>query len=118
MAGAYLNIIKGDDYVFQTNVAVDGVEQNLSGASLWFTARPSPLDDFSVDPVINVSSATNAISVSGTNSKVISVTLNANATANYATSNLLFWALRATLSNGNTYTLDRGRAAISISLNS
>ncbi len=97
MAGAYLNIIKGDDYVFQTNVAVDGVEQNLSGASLWFTARPSPLDDFSVDPVINVSSATNA---------------------NYATSNLLFWALRATLSNGNTYTLDRGRAAISISLNS
>lgn len=115
MGGAYLNIIKGDTYVFQSNMAVDGSASNLDGCDLWFLAKADPADD-DADALINVSSDGGGISVSnGANSNtnsVVSVTLNAAYTSNLAAANVLFWTLRADTAANTTYTLDRGRACV------
>lgn len=115
MGGAYLNIIKGDTYVYRTNIAVDGTASNLDGCDLWFLAKINP-DDSDSDAIINASTDDNRISVtnaanSNTNS-IVSITLNAAYTSNLTASNSLFWGLRTRTPTSKVFTLDRGRACI------
>ena len=112
MSGAYLEILQGDDYTFSTNVSVDGVAQNVAGATIWFLAKEFPDTDANSEAVINASTTSGQIAISGSNSNVITMTLNANVTANLSQANLLFWALKCQTSANLRYTLDRGRCAV------
>lgn len=112
MAGAYLEILQGDDYTFSTNVALDGVAQNIAGASLWFLAKGDPDNDGDDVAVINASTGSGQLAISGANNNVITMTLNGNFTANLAQANVLHWALKCQTALGFNYTLDRGRAAV------
>ena len=111
MAGNYLSIIQGDTYTFSTNIAVNNVVQNIAGASLWFLAKVNR-DDVDSNAIINASTGSGQIVISGNNSNVVTMTLNANTTANYTQSNVLYWALKAQTSVGANYTLDRGRCCV------
>jgi hypothetical protein len=111
MAGDYLYILQGDSYTFSTNVAVSGVGTDLSGATIWFLAKDDPAGADS-DAIINASTTSGQIGVSGANNNVVTVTLNSATTYNYAESNSLYWSLKARTSGGFVYTLDRGRAAV------
>ena len=113
MAGDYLTIEQGDDYTFSTNVAVSGVASNLQGSTLWFLAKYSPADA-DADAIINASTDSGQIAISGNNSNVVTVTLNANVTNNFAQANVAFWALKCQTAANLKYTLDRGRCAIVI----
>lgn len=112
MAGAYLQILQGDSYSFSTNIAVDGVAQNVYGATLWFLAKADPLNDADSDAIISANTNSGQITISGSSSNVVTVTLNSATTANYTQSNVLFWSLKAELASGLVYTLDRGRACV------
>lgn len=114
MAGDYLNIIQGDTYVFSTNVSIDGVAQNVAGATIWFMAKTPGQDLPDNQADISVSTSTGQIAISGANSNVITVTLNTAYTANLAESNVLSWALKMRSTVGNVYTLDRGQAAVCV----
>jgi hypothetical protein len=114
MAGDYLNIIQGDTYVFSTNVSIDGVAQNVAGATIWFMAKTPGQDLPDNQANISVSTSTGQIAISGANSNVITVTLNTAYTANLAESNVLSWALKMCSTVGNVYTLDRGQAAVCV----
>lgn len=110
MSGKYLSILRGDDYTFSTMVNVNGVTQNIAGASLWFTANGSIDFDASNGTYINASTNTGQITI--VNNNTISMNLNAAFTQNLAQANVLYWALKMQTSAGANYTIDRGRAAI------
>lgn len=112
MAGDYLQLIQGDTYSLSTNVAVDGVGSNLSGATVWFIAMYDPADTDASQTLFNVSTATGQISISGANNNVVTVNMNSSYTANIAEANVAHWALRTVTSGGAVYTLDRGRIAV------
>ena len=114
MAGAYLEILQGDSYSFSTNVLLNGASQNVQGAYLWFVAKSAP--EWQTDTQANIYCSTNTgqIAISGANNDIVTLTMNSATTANYLQGNSLWWALRAQLSNGSVYTLDRGRAAVTI----
>jgi hypothetical protein len=114
MSGAYISIIQGDTYVFSTNINVDAVSQNIAEASLWFLAKVDPESDDDAQARINASTASGQIVISGNNSDIVTMTLNSNVTANYQLSPSLHWALKVITAGGNAYTVDRGRAAITI----
>lgn len=116
-AGAYLYIRTGDNYSFTTNVAQGGVGTNMVNANIWFQAWGDPFSNYNdYVELINVSTATGEIAVSGANNNVVTINLNGNATANYQIANVAKWALRAQLSTGGVYTLDHGLCAITNSL--
>ena len=105
----------GDSYSFTTNVAVDNVSQNVYGAAIYFIGKGTT-DDADSEVVVNCSTNNGQISISGSNNNVITVTMNANVTANYPETNVFHWALRCVTSGGQSYTLDRGRGCISNSI--
>ncbi len=112
MSGQYLQIIKGDDYLFTTQVNVAGVTQNLAGANVFFEAKG---DNYWTSPetLFTLSSATGGgINISGTNSENITAPMNANFTANLGLADVGSWRLRLMNANGNVYTADRGRICI------
>jgi hypothetical protein len=111
MAGSYLQIISGDSYSFSTNVAVDNVAQNVYGAEISFYALANP-DLEGVEPIININSTAGYIAVSGNNNNTITVTMNSAFTNNITQANVATWFLRAELSNGSVYTLDKGRLCV------
>lgn len=111
MAGAYLQIISGDTYTFSTNIAVDGVAQNVQGSELSFYALANPELE-GVEPIININSTAGYIAVSGNNNSTVTVTMNSAFTNNITQANVATWFLRAELSNGAVYTLDRGRLCV------
>lgn len=116
-SGAYLEIRKGDDYSYSTNVTVDSSPVDLYGSYLWFQGWGDPsgnVNDYQI--LINVSTNTGEISVSGNNNNAVTVTLNGSATANYQSANVLTWVLRCQTSAGKVYTLDHGLACIKDSL--
>ena len=115
MAGDYLFILQGDTYQFSTNVAVDGVAQNIAGATLWFMAKQE-IDDADADAILNATTTSGQIQISGASSNVVTVSLNTAVTANLAESNGAYWALKARTAAGAVYSLDRGRMAIQRSL--
>jgi len=108
MAGDYLHIIQGDDYVFSTNVAVDNVSQNISGATVSFYAIAERILQGD-DPIINVDTTSGQVTV---NNSSITVTLNSAFTNNVAQANVAHWYLRSQLANGSVYTLDKGRLCV------
>lgn len=108
MGGAYLQILQGDTYSFSTVVSLDGVSQNITGATLWFLAKGDPDNDLDSEAVINCSTASGQISV---NVNTITISMNSDTTANYAQANVLHWALKMQLGVTVT-TLDRGRACV------
>lgn len=112
MAGDYLYLIQGDSYTFTCNVAVDGVAQNIYGASLWFLAKVDPDNDNDSDAIINCSTASGQIAISGNNNSTVTISINSATTNNYTEASRLYWALRAETSTGNVYTLDQGLAAV------
>ncbi len=114
MSGSYLSILQGDSYQFSTTVAIDGVAQNIAGASLWFLAKQNPEWDADADAIINASTGSGQITIGGNNNSVATVTLNSNVTANYVQANILFWALKMQTVAGAVYTLDRGRACVAV----
>lgn len=109
MAGAYLEILQGDDYSYSTNVAVDGVIQNIAGAAVQFLAKESPEWEADGQAVVNASTAGGEITISN---NVITMTLNAATTANIPQANLCFWAMKLTTALGFNYTVDRGRLTV------
>lgn len=109
MSGAYLSILQGDDYAFSTNVAIDGVQQNIAGASLYFVAQADQWDTESPSVIINATSANGQITIAN---NVATVTLNANVTANYAQANVFHWGLKIVTAANLKYTLDRGRGCL------
>ena len=112
MAGDYLSILQGDSYTFSTNVTVDGVAQNIAGATLWFMAKNN-VDDADADAIINATTTGGQIQITGANSSVVTVTLNTAYTANLAEANGAYWALKCRTAGCAVYSLDRGRLAIS-----
>jgi len=114
MAGAYFNILKGDNYSLTTNVALGGTGVDLSTATLWFLAKGDP-DDADADAIVNITNS-NGIAISGANNNVVTVTLNSAVTANLTASNVLWWALRCNTNVGLVYTLDRGRMRVANSV--
>ncbi len=113
MSGAYLEILQGDDYSYSTNVTIDNVPQNLFGASVWFQGWGDPSGNVNDRQLlINASTNSGEIAISGNNYNTVTVTLNGNATANYYEANVLNWAIRCQLTTGKVYTLDRGLACI------
>lgn len=112
MAGCYLQVIQGDTYQFQTNVALDGSPVDLGTATLWFLAKSSLEFDESDDVIINASTSNGMVTVSGNSNSTVTVTLEANFTANLEGAPLAFWALKCQTLAGNVYTLDRGRIAV------
>lgn len=115
MAGDYLFILKGDTYTFSSNVSVSGVSQNIAGSTLWFMAKQN-FDDADADAIINATTNSGQIQISGSNSNVVTVTLNTAYTANLPDSNGAYWALKCRTAGGSVYSLDRGRLAISMAL--
>lgn len=108
MSGCYLEIYKGDDYTFITNVTVDDVAQNISGSYLWFMAKGSFEDDDN-EAIINVNSNSGAISV---NNSTVTLTMNSAFTGDLPITNVAAWRLRMQTQAGKVYTLDRGQLAI------
>ncbi len=111
MSGQYLQIIKGDDYLFTTQVNVAGVTQNLAGANVYFEGKG---DNYWTCPetLFTVSTFTGEVAISGNNSENIVVSLNANFTANLNVADVGSWRLRLVNANGNVYTVDRGRLCV------
>ncbi len=111
MSGQYLQIIKGDDYLFQTQVTVGGVVQNLAGCNVFFEGKG---DDWWTCPetLFTISTLTGEIAVTGNNSENIAVTMNASFTNNLAHADVGSWRLRLQNANGNVYTADRGRLCV------
>lgn len=111
MSGQYLQIIKGDDYLWQTQVELGGVVQNLAGCNVFFEAKG---DDWwtTEQTLFTISTVTGEIAISGNNSENISVMLNAAFTGNLSEVDVGNWRLRLVNSNGKPYTADRGRLCI------
>ncbi len=109
MAGSYLTVLQGDDYTFSTNVVVDSVVQNIAGASLFFLAMAEQFDTENPTTIINATSANGQITIAN---NVVTLTLNANVTANYPQANLFHWALKIQTAANLKYTLDRGRGCL------
>lgn len=108
--GSYLHIVQGDSYTFNTQITVDGVEQNISGADISLYAIANP--DFEGPTIlINVNTDSGQIAVSGNNNSNVTITLNSAYTANIPQANIGHWFLRANVS-GNVYTLDKGRMCV------
>jgi hypothetical protein len=106
--GSYLSIIQGDDYEFSTNVTVDNVAQNVTGASISLYAITS-LDW--EDPEILFNANTNTAQVS-INNATITVSMNSAFTNNIPLASVGHWFLRANTAAGKVYTLDRGRLCV------
>lgn len=111
MGGAYLHIYTGDSYAFSTNIAVDGVAQNLAGANLSFFALAN-LDTDGSEVLFTANTNTGQLTVTGNNSNVVTANFNSAFTANIPEANVAHWFLRTTTAAGMTYTLDRGRIAV------
>ena len=111
MSGQYLQILQGDDYTFSTNVAVDGVVQNIAGCSLYFLAQADTFDSGFPTTIINATSANGQITIAN---NVVTVTLNANVTANYTQCNVFNWGLKISTAANLKYTLDRGQGCLLI----
>jgi len=111
MAGDYLFILQGDTYQFSTNVAVDGAAQNIAGGTLWFMAKEA-IDDADADAILNATTTSGQIQISGASSNVVTVSLNSTYTAALPVANGAYWALKARTAGGSVYSLDRGRLAI------
>ncbi len=115
MSGAYLFILAGENYTYQTNVAIGNVAENVAGATLWFLAQQEPIDGLQNNLIFNVSGAP-YINVSGNNNATVTINLPASLTATFLQSNAARWALRCRSANNEVYTLDRGQLAIEPSL--
>lgn len=109
--GDYLYMVQGDTFTYQTNVALNGVAQNVYGAELSFYALANPEID-GVTAIINVNSSGNYIAVSGANNTTVTVTMNSAITNNVSQANVAHWFLRGELTGGNVYTFERGRLAV------
>ncbi len=114
MAGDYLSFLQGDTYSYSTTVALNGVAQNVFGASLWFLAKMDPRNDTDAEAIITATSANGEITVGGNNNSVVTMSLNSDFTANLAQANVLFWALKMQTVAGAVYTLDRGRCCVAV----
>jgi hypothetical protein len=109
VSGSYIQILQGDDYTFSTNVAVDGVIQNIAGSSLYFLAQADQFNDGFETTIINATSANGQITIAN---NVVTLTLNANVTANYPEANVFHWALKLQTAANLKYTIDRGRGCL------
>jgi hypothetical protein len=111
MAGDYLYILQGDSYSFSSNVALDGVAQNIYGANVSFYAVANPYLE-GQEVLFEANTNTGQIAISGASNNQITVSLNSSFTANIPQANVGLWFLRTTTSGGDVYTLDRGRIAV------
>lgn len=109
--GDYIYMVQGDTFTYATNVALNGVAQNVFGAELSFYALANPEME-GATAIINVNSTAGYINVSGAGNNTVTVTLNSAFTNNVTEANVGHWFLRGELSSGAVHTFERGRIAV------